>query len=66
MRAFNYDFGIEEEFFLTSASTGLLIDRPPADLLRIAKRKLGDAESALRVVLQWLSEQTLPTTCRKW
>jgi carboxylate-amine ligase len=39
--AHDYPFGIEEEYFLTSQSSGKLATRAPAKLLKAAKQKLG-------------------------
>jgi carboxylate-amine ligase len=41
MTGYNYDFGIEEEFFLSDAATGSLIESMPAGMLADAKRIMG-------------------------
>jgi glutamate---cysteine ligase / carboxylate-amine ligase len=46
VRPFEYSFGIEEEYFLSSAATGRLATRVPKRLLAAAKSKLGDAVTA--------------------
>lgn len=42
MTAFDYSFGIEEEFFLASPTTGRLAGRVPRKLMTAAKKRLGD------------------------
>lgn len=42
MDGFDYTFGIEEEFFLARASSGLLATRVPEELLKTARARLGD------------------------
>ena len=46
VQAFDYSFGIEEEYFLSSAATGNLVSHAPQRLLAVAKEKLGDAVTA--------------------
>lgn len=46
MQTFDYSFGIEEEYFLSSAATGNLVSHAPKRLLAAAKEKLGDAVTA--------------------
>ena len=46
MSAFDYSFGIEEEFFLASAATGALIERTPERLLPAARACLGEGVAA--------------------
>ena len=46
MRAFNYTFGIEEEYFLGSARTGSLATQVPKDVLAGAIAELGDTVTA--------------------
>jgi glutamate---cysteine ligase / carboxylate-amine ligase len=43
---FDYSFGIEEEYFLSSAATGNLVSHAPKRLLNAAKEKLGDSVAA--------------------
>jgi carboxylate-amine ligase len=43
---FYYSFGIEEEYFLSSAATGNLVSRAPKRLLAAAKDKLGESVTA--------------------
>jgi len=42
LNGFEYTFGIEEEFFLARASSGLLATRVPEELLKTARAQLGD------------------------
>lgn len=46
MADFNFSFGIEEEYFLSSAATGNLAARAPKKLLAAAQAKLGEAVTA--------------------
>jgi carboxylate-amine ligase len=46
VQAFDYSFGIEEEYFLSSAATGNLVSHAPKRLLAAAKEKLGDSVTA--------------------
>ena len=46
MQQFDYSFGIEEEYFLSSAATGKLCTRAPRKLLSAAKARLGDTVAA--------------------
>ena len=46
MGHFEYSFGIEEEYFLSSAKTGNLVAHAPKRLLNAARDKLGDAVTA--------------------
>jgi glutamate---cysteine ligase / carboxylate-amine ligase len=46
VQPFDYSFGIEEEYFLSSAATGNLVSRAPKRLLNAAKEKLGDFVTA--------------------
>jgi glutamate---cysteine ligase / carboxylate-amine ligase len=46
VQKFDYSFGIEEEYFLSSAATGNLAARAPRRLLTAAKEKLGDSVTA--------------------
>ncbi len=46
MPAFDYSFGIVEEYFLSSAATGNLVSRAPKRLLAAAKDKLGESVTA--------------------
>lgn len=42
MSAFHYSFGLEEEFFLSCAANGELIERMPEPLLPAARARLGE------------------------
>ena len=46
MPEFDYSFGIEEEYFLSSAATGNLVARAPKKLLSAAREKLGEFVTA--------------------
>ena len=46
MGQFDYSFGIEEEYFLSSAATGNLVSHAPKRLLNAAREKLGNAVTA--------------------
>lgn len=46
MKAFEYSFGIEEEYFLSSAASGNLVARAPKKLLPAAQAKLGEFVTA--------------------
>jgi glutamate---cysteine ligase / carboxylate-amine ligase len=46
VQQFDHSFGIEEEYFLSSAETGNLAARVPKRLLTAAKDKLGDSVTA--------------------
>jgi glutamate---cysteine ligase / carboxylate-amine ligase len=46
VQPFDYSFGIEEEYFLSSAATGNLVSHAPKRLLNAAKEKLGDSVTA--------------------
>ncbi|HVF17947.1 MAG TPA: carboxylate-amine ligase [Steroidobacteraceae bacterium] len=46
MQPFDYAFGIEEEYFLSSAATGNLVSHAPKRLLNAAKERLGESVTA--------------------
>lgn len=46
MNAFEYTFGIEEEYFLSSRATGNLASQVPKRVLAMARSKLGDSVTA--------------------
>jgi glutamate---cysteine ligase / carboxylate-amine ligase len=46
VQPFDYAFGIEEEYFLSSAATGNLVSHAPKRLLNAAKEKLGNSVTA--------------------
>jgi glutamate---cysteine ligase / carboxylate-amine ligase len=46
VQSFDYSFGIEEEYFLSSSTTGNLVSHAPKRLLNAAKEKLGDSVTA--------------------
>jgi glutamate---cysteine ligase / carboxylate-amine ligase len=46
VQSFDYSFGIEEEYFLSSSTTGNLVSHAPKRLLNAAKEKLGNSVTA--------------------